>query len=332
MKYLAGIDIGGTKCAVTVASDADGNITILDKEKFLTPYDPHDAVAELVDTLSRILSRHPEIRLSAVGVSCGSPLDSKRGLILCPPNLPNWDHIDVVTPFVEAFGVPAAVQNDANACALAEWIWGAGKGCDNMLFLTFGTGLGAGLILDGKLYTGTNDMAGEIGHVRLEDDGPEGYGKKGSFEGFCSGGGIARYGRKRIAEHMASGGITSIMNGKSSVEEVTTADIGISAQSGDELALSIMEYTGKKLGKGLAMLIDILNPQKIVIGSIFLRQEELLRGPMEEVIKKEALSYTRDVCQVVPAGLGESLGDYAALSVAGCICRQQEKGREINEG
>ena len=98
------------------------------------------------------------------------------------------------------------------------------------------------------------------------------------------------------------------------MEEVTAADIGLAAQGGDELALSIMEHTGKMLGKGLAMLIDILNPQKIV-----LRQEALLRGPMEEVIEKEALNYTKDVCQVVPAGLGESLGDYAALSVAGNI-------------
>lgn len=321
MKYLAGIDIGGTKCAVTVASEEEGRITILDKQKFPTPYEPHEAVASLVDTLRKMLGDHSEIKLSAVGVSCGSPLDSRKGLILCPPNLPNWDHIDVVTPFTEAFGVPAAVQNDANACALAEWLWGAGKGCDNMMFLTFGTGLGAGLILDGKLYTGTNDMAGEIGHVRLEDDGPEGYGKKGSFEGFCSGGGIARYGRARITEHLAAAGTTTILDRGQKVEEVTTADIGIAAQAGDPLALSIMEHTGKMLGKGLAMLIDILNPQKIVIGSIFLRQEALLRGPMEEVIKREALSYTRDVCQVVPAGLGESLGDYAALSVAGSICR-----------
>lgn len=328
MKYLAGIDIGGTKCAVTVAREEEGSITILEKQKFPTPHGPHEAVSQLVETLRKILSGHPEAHLSAVGVSCGSPLDSRKGLILCPPNLPNWDHIDVVTPFTEAFGVPAAVQNDANACALAEWSWGAGKGCDNMMFLTFGTGLGAGLILDGKLYTGTNDMAGEIGHVRLEDDGPEGYGKNGSFEGFCSGGGIARYGRKVIEKHLAEGGTTLILDGGHKVEEVTTADIGIAAQAGDKLALSIMEHTGKMLGKGLAMLIDILNPQRIVIGSIFLRQEALLRGPMEEVIMREALSYTRDVCQVVPAGLGESLGDYAALSVADSICRQQEKGRK----
>ena len=105
-------------------------------------------------------------------------------------------------------------------------------------------------------------------------------------------------------------------------ETVTTQDVGLAAQDGDSLALSILQDTGRMLGRGLAMLMDILNPQKIVIGSIFLRQEEILRGPMEEVIKQEALSWTREVCEVVPAGLGEQLGDYAALSVAGNLLQK----------
>lgn len=317
MKYLAGIDIGGTKCAVTIGKEEEKNISILYKEKFPTPKTPEEAMKKLVDTLRQMCEAHPEVSLAAVGISCGSPLDSEKGLILCPPNLPDWDHVDVVTPFAETFGVPAAVQNDANACALAEWLWGAGKGTKNMIFLTFGTGLGAGLILNGKLYTGTNDMAGEAGHVRLAEDGPEGYGKRGSFEGFCSGGGIARHGRQRVKEWLKEGRHTSILKGNRNSEEITTMDIGLAAQEGDELALSILEDTGRMLGRGVAMLMDILNPQKIVIGSIFLRQEKILREPMEAVIEKEALSFTRQVCEVVPAGLGEELGDYAALSVAG---------------
>lgn len=322
MRYLAGIDIGGTKCAVTIGKEEGADVKILYKEKFPTQGEPEEVVKKLVDTLERMVSEHPEITLSAVGVSCGSPLDSEKGLILCPPNLPDWDHVDVVTPFTERFGVPAGVQNDANACALAEWLWGAGKGCKNMVFLTFGTGLGAGLILDGRLYTGTNDMAGEAGHVRLEHDGPEGYGKRGSFEGFCSGGGIARYAVPKVKEWLEAGKKTAILDRGQEPEEVTTQDVGLAAQAGDELGLSILQETGRMLGKGLAMLMDILNPQKIVIGSIFLRQEKILRDPMEEVIKEEALSYTREVCQVVPAGLGEQLGDYAALSVAGNLLQK----------
>ncbi len=324
MNYLAGIDIGGTKCAVTIGKEEGAHISILYKEKFPTQGKPEEVVKKLVDTLEQMVSAHPEVTLSAVGISCGSPLDSEKGLILCPPNLPDWDRIDVVSPFSEKFGVPAGVQNDANACALAEWLWGAGKGSRNMVFLTFGTGLGAGLILDGRIYTGTNDMAGEAGHVRLEHDGPEGYGKHGSFEGFCSGGGIARYAVPKVKAWLAAGKKTSILDRGQLPEKVTAQDVGAAAQEGDELGIAILQDTGRMLGKGLAMLMDILNPEKIVIGSIFLRQEQILRRPMEEVIEQEALSYTRQVCEIVPAGLGEQLGDYAALSVAGNLLKKEE--------
>lgn len=328
MRYIAGIDIGGTKCAVSVGILREEAFLcdILCKERFPTPKDPGQAVELLVETLRQMLSAHREVTLSAVGISCGSPLDSARGIVQCPPNLPDWDNIAVTAPFERAFGVPAALQNDANACALAEWLWGAGRGSRNMIFLTFGTGLGAGLILDGRLYTGTNDMAGEVGHVRLEEDGPEGYKKAGSFEGFCSGGGIARYAVPIVTEWTAQGKMTDILRAGQDAADITAADVGRAAAAKDPLAVSILEDTGCRLGKGLAMLIDILNPERIVIGSIFLRQEAVLRKPMEEVIAREALFHTRRVCEIVPAGLGEQLGDYAALSVAGNLLRQ--RGRE----
>ncbi len=316
MRYLAGIDIGGTKCAVTLGQEKEAGIEILCKEKFPTEGTPQDVIEKLTGTLEKLLEQNPDIPLSAVGISCGGPLDSKRGLILSPPNLPGWDHIDVVKPFEERFHVPARVENDANACALAEWMWGAGKGTKNMIFLTFGTGMGAGLILNGELYSGTNDMAGEVGHMRLAEDGPEGYGKRGSFEGFCSGGGIARMAVPRIWRWLEEGRHTEILQKGQNPETVTAQEIGIAAQRGDELAQILMEDTGKMLGRGVAILIDLLNPQKIVIGSIFLRQEQILREPMQRMIEQEALSYSRKVCEIVPAGLGEQLGDYAALSVA----------------
>lgn len=322
MSYLAGIDIGGTKCAVSIGKQEKDHITILWKVKFPTPDSPEEALKKMGDALAELLSQHPEVALDAVGISCGGPLNSKKGLVLSPPNLPGWDGIDVVSPFAERFQVPTALQNDANACALAEWMWGAGKGCDNMIFLTFGTGMGAGLILDGRLYSGTCDMAGEAGHMRLEADGPAGYGKQGSFEGFCSGGGIARYAAMRMKDWLADGKQTVLATKVKTSDQLTTELVGEVAALGDELALDIWKNTGEKLGKGLAVLIDILNPQKIVIGSIFLRQEKLLRTPMEEMIAQEALSYNAGVCEVLPAGLGESLGDYGALSVAGDILRR----------
>ncbi|MBQ7901590.1 MAG: ROK family protein, partial [Clostridia bacterium] len=179
-----GIDIGGTKCAVVLGNK---NGEILNKIRFETTT-PHDTMQNIKDAVEKLGA------CEAIGISCGGPLDSKRGVIMSPPNLPGWDDVHITEIFERQFGVPAFLQNDADACALAEWRFGAGKGCDNMIFLTFGTGMGAGLILGGALYSGSCDCAGEIGHVRMADNGPVGYGKEGSFEGFCSGSGIAQIG------------------------------------------------------------------------------------------------------------------------------------------
>lgn len=298
VQYVGGIDIGGTKCAVSIGKIEDGSVSVVEKRKIPTPDTPQKALSEMIRLLQSLLEDHPTCKICGIGISCGGPLDSEKGLIQAPPNLPNWDGIDVITPFEETFHVPTALQNDANACALAEWMWGAGKGSRNMIFLTFGTGMGAGLILNGKLYAGTNDMAGEVGHMRLEQEGPVGYGKPGSFEGFCSGGGIGRQ--------------ASALYGR----EMSAQELFERAEAKEEQALSLVEKTAQKLGMGLSILIDVLNPQKIVIGSIFLRQENQLRPCMEEIIRQEALSYSAGVCEIVPAGLGESLGDYAAYSVA----------------
>ena len=127
-------------------------------------------------------------------------MDSARGIIREPPNLPGWVDVPITDMLTARLGLPAALCNDANACALAEWRFGAGKGTRNMVFLTFGTGMGAGLILDGRLYAGTCDAAGEIGHMRLAPDGPVGFFKAGSFEGFCSGGGLAKMGQRLALE------------------------------------------------------------------------------------------------------------------------------------
>ena len=135
---------------------------------------------------------------------------------MCPPNLPDWDNVPLVEMTEKRLGIKTILQNDANACAVAEWKFGAGRGTRNMVFLTFGTGMGAGLILDGRLYSGTNDMAGEVGHIRLAPKGPLGYGKKGSFEGFCSGGGIADLAKQTVLNKLSQGlnnlSVTNISN------------------------------------------------------------------------------------------------------------------------
>ncbi|MCQ2456618.1 MAG: ROK family protein [Clostridia bacterium] len=313
--YVLGFDIGGTKCAV-ISAEIDGDrVTFLGKEKIATdlsvsPTEMIFRLCALADGLTG--GRKP----AAIGVSCGGPLDSKHGIILSPPNLTGWDEVRIKDVLEERYKVKVNLQNDANACAVAEWKWGAGKGCRNMIFLTFGTGLGAGLILDGRLYTGTNDMAGETGHLRLEDDGPVGYGKAGSFEGFCSGGGIARLGYAAALEKIAEGKLPAYFREGMGPSDVTAKTVADAAESGDETALEVYRSCGEHLGRGLALLIDLLNPEKIVIGSIFARSRDLLWEPCKKVLEKEALPLSLGVCEVVPASLGDEIGDYAAVSTA----------------
>nr|WP_231571116.1 ROK family protein [Paenibacillus sp. VKM B-2647] len=176
--------------------------------------------------------------------------------------------------------------------------------------------MGAGLILGGRLYAGANDMAGEVGHIRLAEDGPLGYGKAGSFEGFCSGGGIARLARALAAERLAAGDPPGFCRTAAGLDAVSAQTVGEAARAGDPLAIDIYAAVGRRLGQALAILVDTLNPQRIVIGSIFGRQRELLEPFALEVLRREALSVALGACEIVPAGLGEQVGDYAGLSVA----------------
>lgn len=310
---FAGIDIGGTKCAVVFGEIKDNDVKIADKVKIETPKgeEPYSVLGKLAEII-----KNKNQKIDAIGISCGGPLDSNKGVILSPPNLQGWDEVYAVKFFEDMFGVPAFIQNDANACALAEWQFGAARGTKNAVFMTFGTGLGAGLILDGKLYSGTNDNAGEVGHIRLSDYGPVGYGKKGSFEGFCSGNGIAQIGQTLAREKWQCGEKVGYCDDIKNIDKITTKDIAESARKGDKTALKVFEICGRKLGMGISIMIDMLNPEIIVIGSVFQRCEDLIRPYMEEIINEEALIHARKVCRVVPAYLTEAIGDYAAIAVA----------------
>ncbi len=321
MAYYAGLDIGGTKLAASVAKVEGGAVEILAKAKFPTPQGYPAALALLTKGLAQALEQAGLQRqqLAAAGISCGGPLNSRTGRILSPPNLPGWDDVPIVADLEKELGLPVALQNDADACALAEWRFGAGRGAQNMVFLTFGTGLGAGLILNGRLYTGSANLAGELGHIRCPfptEYAPVGYGKAGSFEGFCSGGGIAQLGRAMVLEKLQQGVSISFCPTVEQLDQLTAQSIAQAAQGGDPLATEIYRVSGRCLGAALAMLVDLLNPDRVVIGSIFARSEGLLRGPALEVLQRESLALSRDCCRIVPAGLGDALGDVAAVSVA----------------
>ena len=315
-EYYLGIDIGGTKCAVVVG---DNKFTIHRKIQFETRTSERgyaEILNEFFTHIENIFKDFPRENLKRIGISCGGPLDSRKGIIYSPPNLPGWDNVPILRIFNEKYGVPAAIQNDANACALAEWLMGAGKGTRNMVFLTFGTGMGAGLILNGQLYPGTNDLGGEVGHIRLANDGPVGFGKAGSFEGFCSGGGIAQLAEKVVSEKLKNGETVAFCPELKDAEKITARDVALAARDGDPTAAEIIRISGEYLGRGLAILIDVLNPECIVIGSIYARNEKFFRPHIDWILKEEAIPSALEVCRIKPAELGESIGDYAALCVA----------------
>lgn len=338
-EYVIGIDIGGTKCAVLLGRTGAGEdgYKILERLCFKTEAfrGPDPAIEKIIESIHLLLTKHnlTKEEIAGIGISCGGPLDHVTGVIKSPPNLYGWNNVPIVKILKEEFHIPAYIQNDANACALAEWRFGAARGFRNVIFLTFGTGLGAGLILNGQLYTGREDMAGEVGHIRLTEDGPVGFGKAGSFEGYCSGGGIAQIARSKVLEKLQMGEEPSICPDMSHLDELTAKSVAQAAAGGDPLALDIYRTCGHYLGSGLAVLIDILNPEIIVLGSIYERSENLIYDSMMQVLKKEALEVSRKNCKIAAAQLGNEIGDYAALSVAiqgGKNERNEENIREIS--
>ncbi|MFB5663462.1 ROK family protein [Alteribacillus sp. HJP-4] len=315
MTVMGGFDIGGTKCAVSLSVRRKDNVFLLEKIAFPTAGGPEQTMESLCRKLETLMEKH-QVTPASIGVSCGGPLNSKEGVILSPPNLPGWDQVPITAFLKKRYGVPVLLQNDANAGALAEWYWGAGRGSQHIIFLTFGTGMGAGLILNGRLYSGTNDLGGEVGHMRLAEDGPVGFGKAGSFEGFCSGGGIAGLARKMALEALEKGEKVGFCRSREDAAYITAKSTGEAAEAGDPLALKVYETVGIYLGRGLSILIDILNPEKIIIGSIYGRQQTILEPIVQKELAKESLPLARSVCEIVPAGLGEKIGDYASAAVA----------------
>ena len=301
--YFIGFDIGGTKCAVSLGKVFDGVTELAGREETPTLDDPIKTLEALAPVVEKWTREH---EVKRAGISCGGPLDSQKGIIISTPNLSSGWHGFSVCEYVKSrFGLESKLENDANASALAEWQFGAGRGYKNLVFMTFGTGLGAGLILDGRLYSGTNGNAGEIGHVRLEKSGPVGYNKAGSAEGFCSGGGIKRLAVIRASE-----------KGIAIDPDITTKIIFEKARQGDGFFLSVVKESAEKFARVISLLIDLFNPEVIVAGGVFMRNYDLFMESMTPVIEAESLGDSYKVCRILPAEIGENIGDYAALAIA----------------
>jgi glucokinase len=297
---ILGLDIGGTKSAVVLGT-AQGEIhwrtqfATAPERGFRPVFD--DLVQAAQEGVQRSLDR-----IEAISVSIGGPLDALKGVVKSPPNLPRWIDIPLKQLLGDRFSLPVFVEHDGNAGALAEFYFGAGKGFRNIIFLTMGTGFGAGLILNGKLYRGTTDTAVEVGHIRVAEDGPLSFGKKGSLEGFGSGTGMAKLARAMFP---------AVWN-----ESATVIDVHAAWKDGSEEARQVFERAGTYLGRGFAMLADLLNPERIILGGIGMRIGDAFLPTAERVFREEALPQAVEACRIVPAALGEKIGDVASLCAA----------------
>jgi glucokinase len=259
----------------------------------------------------------------ACGIACGGPLSSADGMILSPPNLPGWDFVPIVKHVAEGLNIAARLENDANAGALAEWRWGLGQRIDDLVFLTCGTGQGAGIVLDGRLHRGRQDLAGEIGHVRLVPLGPVGYHKAGSVEGLTSTRGLGELAKLRLQEnHLAS-----ILD-KASLHSIDGWAVADAALSGDHFAISVVKESACYLGRTCAILIDLLNPQRISLGGLALHLGKTYVDEVRRCAREEALSGAFDACDIDAAALGARCKDLAALAVAS-LAADESAGRQI---
>lgn len=312
---LLGVDIGGTKCAVALGMP-DGSLLRRREEPTRADEMGPEAIIERLAAMARaLLAEQAGGAPEGIGISCGGPLDSRTGIVHDPPNLRGWDAVPVRAFFESAFpGVPVALENDANATALAEWRWGAGRGTRNMAFVTIGTGIGGGLILDGRLYRGTNDLAGEVGHQTILPNGPLcGCGKCGCLEALASGPAIARLARESL-DYGRGNRLLQAAGGKPA--DIQARHVVAAAREGDPFSRSILAEAGTYLGIGLANLIQILNPERIILGTIAVHAGDLLLEPVRQSVADRAWERARSVCAIVPAELGDRAQDLAAIGIA----------------
>ncbi|HVZ82086.1 MAG TPA: ROK family protein [Terracidiphilus sp.] len=304
---ILGIDLGGTKTAC-VEGTVEG--AILQRVEMPTrAAEPWAATLPgIVDAARGVAgkARQAGRRIAAVSVSVGGPLRIDEGFLINPPHLPGWHNLPLRAELEKAFpGLPVRVEHDGNAGALAEFHFGVGKGradLRHLIFLTFGTGIGAGLIVNGQILRGATDTAGEVGHWRLAEDGPPGFGKHGSWESFGSGAGLVELAARMFPQQW---------NAETAIRTVVEAML-----ADDAAALAVAAEAGKWMGRGLALLIDALNPQVIVFGALGVALGERVLGPARAVIAAEALPQAAAACQLVPSVLGAGIGDAAALMAA----------------
>jgi len=352
--YVIGVDLGGTKIA-TAVMDREGKIKGKNIELTQILGGPEVVIGQMI-RMTRLTLSKAKVGLSqikGIGIGAAGPLNIKTGIIITPPNLPGWHNVQLIRPFQKEFKTPVFLDNDANAAALGEWKFGAGRGCKNMVYLTISTGIGGGIIIGGKLYRGTNYNAGEIGHMTIDPEGPLcGCGNRGCLEAHSSGTAIARWAREALSKDRRRR--TGIVNSQQSIvnspqRTKKTMDYGLwtkkkrqkikgsgslilelakgdlkkvsaelvfqAAKKGDRKALEVVRKSAEFLGIGVANVINVFNPQRVVLGGGVTKAGSLLFKPVREVAYKRAMPALAKVVEIVPAKLGDDVGIIGAATL-----------------
>ncbi len=265
MRVLAG-DIGGTKVAAGLV-DSKGEILYKTRVPMVSTGDAALGFSAVREAIEAVFCEHPKAKgaLAGIGICSPGPLDPKTGLVINPPNLPCWRNFPLAAEVEKVFGVKAAVENDANAAALAEAIWGAGIGYRNIFYATLGTGIGTGIVFDKVIYNGRTGSASEGGHLTIDYKGPVcGCGKRGCIEILASGPAIARLAREKVSQSAAAGKVICQLAG--SLDEIKAEHVGQAYKQGDPLAAEILQEIAHLLTVWLGNVCDVLEPDAIIVG------------------------------------------------------------------
>ncbi len=311
---VVAIDLGGTKILAALVDNR--RVVIRDYSATGAGAGPRAVVKRIYGAVDRVLSQAKIniAQMHSISIAAAGAIDSKNGVVTLSPNLPGWRNIPLAEMIREKYPSRVFLVNDANAAAVGEHCYGAGRGARNMIYLTVSTGIGGGIIISNKLYEGISGAAGEIGHMSIDVNGPLCHcGNIGCFEMLASGTALAKEAINRIKQGEKST-LIEMLEGK--IENITAREIGEAAEKGDKLALSVVNHIATYLGIGLVNLVNIFNPEVIVIGGGVSKLGKLLLDPARKVVQERAFPLQGGAVKIVPAQLGDDSGIIGAAVYA----------------
>ncbi len=309
------IDLGGTKI-ITALISGKGEMIAREYCPTLAAEGPELVINRILATVDHLLNLRSlsSSQLNSISIAAAGAIDMKKGVITLSPRLPGWIDIPLRDIVEEKCKVNTFLINDANAAALGEHHFGAGKEANNLIYITVSTGVGGGIIIDGKLYFGASGGAGEIGHTTIDVNGPEcSCGNIGCLEMLASGTAVAREAIRRVSQGEKSS-LTEMVEGK--IENITAETVSLAAQNGDFLALEIIGKIASYLGAGMVNLVNIFNPEIIIVGGGMAKMGDLLFVPVRRIVKERAFQLLAQTVRIVPAQLGDDAGVFGAAIFA----------------